>query len=220
MAKFVGMAVVSMALMVPVLAQASGLALRENSGAGQGSAFAGASAAAEDVSYMYHNPAGITRHRGENFAIISTAIVPKAEFTTTSATTVLTGAIGGGNGGSDAGPDSIAPALFYSRQVSDRVFVGASLTVPFGLSTEYEPGWVGRYHALKSKITTYTFNPVLAYKATDKLSVAGGVQLAYTHAFLSNAVDFGTVDALPVSSGGLGGALSGTPTANDGRAEV
>jgi long-subunit fatty acid transport protein len=176
--KFAGWVVISGALMVPSLAQGSGLALRENSGAGQGSAFAGASAAAEDVSYMFHNPAGITRHGGENFAIIGTAIVPKAKFTKSSATTVLGGNIGGGNGGDDAGPDSIAPAIFYSRQMSDRVFLGASLTVPLGLSSQYAPGWVGRYHAIKSKITTYNFNPVIAYKATDKLSVAGGVQLA------------------------------------------
>jgi len=218
--KFVGVLAMSAVVMGPVVAQASGLALRENSGSGQGSAFAGASAAAEDISYMYHNPAGITRHGGENFDVIGTAIVPKAEFTSTSATTVLTGTIGGGNGGSDVGPDSIAPAIFYSKQLSDRMFIGASLTVPFGLSTEYEPGWVGRYHALKSKITTYNFNPVIAYKATDKLSVAGGLQISYTHAFLSNAVDFGTYDALPVSSGGLGGAFGGTPTEDDGVAEV
>ena len=49
-------------------ADASGFAVRETSATGQGNAFAGATASAEDISFMVNNPAGLTRHPGRNFA--------------------------------------------------------------------------------------------------------------------------------------------------------
>lgn len=207
--------------MAPQVAGASGLQIRENSGTAQGNSFAGASAAALDVSYMYQNPAGITRLRGEHFSAAATAIIGHADFDSSgSTTTVLGGTISGSDGGDDVGTDALVPALHYARQVNDRLFLGASLTAPFGLGTDYDEDWVGRYHALESKVMTLNFNPVVAYRTSDRLSLAGGVQIAYTRAYLSNAVDFGTLDALPVGSGGFGGAFGGTPTADDGTAEV
>jgi long-chain fatty acid transport protein len=198
-------------LAVPGGAWASGFALREFGAAGQGNAFAGATAAAEDISFMAFNPAGLTRHAGESFAAGATVILPRAEFTPSGATTVLGGAIGGGNGGDDAAPDTVVPALFYARQLSPDWFAGASVTAPYGLVTDYEHGWVGRYHALKSDIRSINFNPVLAYKVTPSLSVAGGVQVAYSRGIMSNAIDFGTLDAVS-----FGGAFGGTPAASDG----
>jgi long-chain fatty acid transport protein len=192
-------------------AGASGFALREFSASGQGNAFAGATAAAEDISTMAFNPAGLTRHPGESFAGAATLIVPRAEFMPSGATTILGGAIGGGNGGGDAAPDTVVPALFYARQLSSDWFAGASVTAPYGLVTDYDHGWVGRYHALKSDIRSINFNPVVAYKVTPHLSVAGGVQIAYTRGIMSNAIDFGTLDAVS-----FGGAFGGTPAGSDG----
>lgn len=200
--------------------QASGFALREFSGTGQGNAYAGATASAEDVSFMAFNPAGITRHRGENMAFNLSTLVVRSEYTDEGSTTVLGAALTGDDGGDDLTPDHLVPAFYYSREFSPRWFGGVSFTVPFGLATEYDSGWVGRYHALKSDIRSYNFNPIVAYKATDVLSVAGGIQIAYTRGILTNAVDFGTLDALPVASGGFGGAFGGTPQQDDGVAEV
>ena len=45
-------------------ALASGFNLKEQSAAAQGNAFAGATAGAEDISYSFFNPAGLTRHKG------------------------------------------------------------------------------------------------------------------------------------------------------------
>lgn len=198
-------------LAVPSGAGASGLALREFSAPGQGNAFAGATAAAEDISSMAFNPAALTRHPGESLAATVSLIVPRAEFNPAGATTILGGAVGGGNGGNDAAPDTVVPALYYARQLSAEWFAGVSVTVPYGLVTDYEHGWVGRYHALESDIRSINFNPVVAYKVTPYLSVAGGIQIAYTRGLMSNAIDFGTIDAVS-----FGGAFGGTPAASDG----
>lgn len=194
------------------MAQASGFALRENSATGQGNAFAGATAAAEDISFMANNPAGLTRHPGDNFSATATAILPKGHFSKSRATLIGGSTTSGSAGGDDIGPDAVAPAIYFSHQASSDWFVGLSLTAPFGLVSKYDPTWVGRYHAIKSDISTIDFNPVAAYKVSPQLSVGGGVRIAYTRGILSNAVDFGTLDILQYSNanGGVAGANDGT----------
>ncbi len=45
-------------------ATAAAFFLKEQGATGQGNAFAGATAGAEDITYMFWNPAGSTRHDG------------------------------------------------------------------------------------------------------------------------------------------------------------
>ncbi len=196
-------------------AGASGFALREWSASAQGSAYAGATAGADDITFMAFNPAGLTRHQGSQAALGAAYIAGQSKFSLDAATTVLTGPITGGNGGDDGLPNSIAPSAYLSHQFSPRLFGGVSLTVPIGLITEYDRGWVGRYHALDSEITAIDLNPVLAYKVTPKLSIGGGVRITYAEGRMSNAVDFGTIDVAT-----LGNAFGGTPTMDDGFVEV
>ena len=59
---YLGILVVAGLVGASAEASASGFALREYSAAAESNAFAGASAAAEDISYMSYNPAGLTRH--------------------------------------------------------------------------------------------------------------------------------------------------------------
>lgn len=59
-------------------ASASGFYLKEQSAAAQGNAYAGASAGAEDISYSYFNPAGLTRHKGTQIELGGTWISPNS----------------------------------------------------------------------------------------------------------------------------------------------
>ena len=43
---------------------------------------------------------------------------------------------------------------------------GLGVNVPFGLETEYDDGWLGRYQALKSEIKTINVNPAMSWKVT------------------------------------------------------
>ena len=201
-------------------AYGAGFGLREWSATGQGNAFAGATAGAEDVSYMSYNPAGLTRHSGDQARIGVTYIAPQAEFSTENATTIFTSPIGGGNGGANAAPSSFAPFLYMSHQFSSDLFGGIAVYAPYGLTTDYDDGWTGRYHALKTDIKAIEFTPTLAYKITPKLSIGAGLRVMYARGEMSNAVDFGTLDQLPVENGGFGGAFGGTPAMDDGFAEV
>jgi len=67
------------------------------------------------------------------------------------------------------------------------------LNVPWGLETDYSPGWVGRYQALRSKLTTFDIQPTVAYRLWDRLSLGVSLDIEYASARLSQAIDFGAL---------------------------
>jgi long-chain fatty acid transport protein len=91
--------------------------------------------------------------------------------------------------------DTFVPSFFSSWSLSDQVKAGIGVNVPFGLSTNYNRDWVGRYYAVESKITTYNINPTIAAKLNNQLSVGAGLNLQYADVTLSNAIDVGLVGA-------------------------
>ena len=70
---------------------ASGFNLKEQSAAAQGNAFAGATAGAEDISYSYFNPAGLTRHKGTKVSVGGTWIAPRSRAKRAHADTIIPG---------------------------------------------------------------------------------------------------------------------------------
>ena len=72
-------------------ALASGFNLKEQSAAAQGNAFAGATAGAEDISYSFFNPAGLTRHKGTKISVGGTWIAPRSRAKRAHADTVIPG---------------------------------------------------------------------------------------------------------------------------------
>lgn len=191
----------------------AGFALKEQSGSAQGNAFAGATAGAEDISYMFFNPAGLTRHSGTRIMAGVSYIRPQIEPSNMEGQTVLATPIAGGDGGSDVGEDAFVPNFYGLHSLSDRLKLGIGVNVPFGLESNYDRDWVGRYHAVKSELLTVNINPNIAYRLTDQFSVGAGLQAQYVDAELSNAIDFGTIGA----ASGIPGSM---PAQQDGFAEV
>jgi long-chain fatty acid transport protein len=201
-------------------AAASGFALREQSGTALGNAFAGATASAEDPSYMFFNPAALARQQGSQITSVLTYIRPVSKFDASTSQTGGDVPITGNNGG-DGSDDAVLPAFYavwdLRELVSlvDKPKLGLGVNVPFGLETDYNTGWVGRYHALQSKLKTVNVNPVIAFDPLPGLSVGVGLQVQYASAELSQAVDFGTIAAgIPAL------ASISQPTQQDGKARV
>ena len=57
-------------------AMAAGFALREQSATAQGNAFAGATAGADDISYMFFNPAALGMMRNQREIVAAGSLVP------------------------------------------------------------------------------------------------------------------------------------------------
>ena len=130
---------------VSTVTQAGSFGLIEQSASGQGSAYAGASALGEDASTIYFNPAGMTRLSGQQIVVAGHVISPNADFTNNGSTDAFGQPLPGPN--SSTGDPAFIPNFYYSAEL-DNVVVGVGVNVPYGLSTEYDDGWVGRYHAL------------------------------------------------------------------------
>lgn len=168
------------------LTQAAGFALIEQNASGLGNAYAGAAAVAEDASTIFFNPAGMTQLPDRQFVVVGHLIKPKMEFSGT----VTPGAIGGGQGG-DAGDLAFVPNAYYAFRVTPQVHFGIGLNSPIGLKTEYDPGWIGRYQAIKSELKTVNLNPSVAYKISDTWSVGAGLNIQRIEAELTNLTGVG-----------------------------
>ncbi len=173
---------------------ASGFAIIEQSVSGLGNAFAGGAASAEDASTVYYNPAGMMLLDGSQATAGVHYIMPSVKFKSEQDANVLGGDLGSDNGG-QAGITKIVPNLYYSNRISDKLAFGLGINAPFGLSTEYDKTWVGRYHAVDSEVVTININPSVAFKLTDKLSFGVGLNAQYMEATLSSMVDGGLVNA-------------------------
>ena len=135
-------------------------------------------------------------------------LFPSAKFRNEGSIHLTGQPLSGGDGG-NAGSAIVIPNLYYSHRLNDRLTAGVGIFSPFGLSTNYDSTWVGRYHAVKSDLISLNINPSLAYRVTDKLSLGAGINAQYLKAELSNAIDFGTIFAAL-------GAAGVAPQRNDG----
>jgi long-chain fatty acid transport protein len=151
---------------------ASGFALQEQSGSGLGNAFAGGAASAEDASTIYFNPAGMSRMPGIQAALAASLICPSDKFSDSGSQPAALQPLGG-NGG-DAGTCAVTPALYLAVPINNQWAFGIGVNVPFGLKTEYDSDWLGRFQAVESKVETINVNPALSWKFSDMFTVGAG----------------------------------------------
>src|SRR5690242_253098 len=118
--------VVGLTIALPRPAPGAGYAVLEKSARGLGTAYAGETAAAEDPSTIFGNPAGMTLLTGTQFASSGFAILPAAQFHDSGShlnTSVGGGRLVGGDGG-DAGSLALVPSFFLVQPVGERVRLG------------------------------------------------------------------------------------------------
>src|SRR5436190_3083727 len=172
-------------------ASGSGFALQEQGASGLGNAYAGAAAVAEDATTVWWNPAGMARlGPGKHLSIGATYIAPSTKFTDTgSVPAALSNPARNGNGG-DAGQAKAVPSLFFAVDVTPEWNFGIGISVPFGLATTYDSDWIGRFQGIESKVETLNLNPVLSFKASEHVSIGGGVSYQEGKVDLLSAVNY------------------------------
>ena len=194
---------------LPLAARAGSFVLNEQSVSGLGLSFAGGAAQAEDASTLFFNPAGIVRLEQGELQLGLHAIVPSAEFTNQGSRYNLPGTpfdglpVTGNNGG-DGGVMHVIGNLYLTQPVFRNpkygdLTVGVGLTTPFGLETDYDPAWVGRYASLRTKLTTIDIQPTVAYRLFDRLSFGAGLDVQRASARLTQAIDFGLAAQSPLA---------------------
>lgn len=176
-------------------AMAAGFQLMEQNASGLGAAYSGTAAIAEDASTVFFNPAGMVYLPGRQALIAVSLIKPQAKFSNDGS---LAGSplnpLGSANGG-DAGDLAIVPATYFTMQLTPALSLGLGINAPFGLKTEYDSNWIGRFHAIKSEVRTINVNPSIAYKINDQFSVGAGLNYQRFDAELTSAVAYSTIIA-------------------------
>jgi long-chain fatty acid transport protein len=177
---------------------AAGFALMEQNASGLGNAYAGQAAAAENASTIFYNPAGMTRLQGAQASGVLNMIRPSAKLTASSTSGLPVFAAGAGtiSSGGDAGATwNYVPQGYLSYQLNPNWWVGVGVTVPFGLKTQYDYNFVGRFQSRQSEIKSYDINPSVAYKVNDWLSIGGGLSYQHLNAKLQSAANlFGALE--------------------------
>ena len=156
-----------------VEARAGGLWMFEDAGPTVGTASAGRAAIASDASTARGNPAGMTRLSGTHALVGAQPIIYTVKFDADQPNT-----FGGGNGG-DAGSVFPSAGLYYVRELNPDWRFGFMLGSALGLGVDYDDDWAGRYYVQEALLTTVAAFPSIAYRATDWLSIGGGIGLNY-----------------------------------------
>ncbi len=157
------------------VAQAGGFMLMEQTAAGLGRANAGAGVFGDDASAAWFNPAGMTLLTGKRFQVGTALGAVDGKFEAT-------------NGTTDNASDGIVPIPFLHTtfQLTDRLWLGLSVDVPFGMQTKYNDNLYARDRGISAKVQTIDVNPSLAFKVNDAISLGVGVSAQYGFVELVN----------------------------------
>jgi long-chain fatty acid transport protein len=178
----------TLALAAP-LSQGAGFALQENNASGLGNAYAGGAAIAEDASTVWANPAGMSRLKQREAVQAIHFIIPSNKFSDDGSLPAANQPLGANSGG-DAGGLNVIPNLYLVVPYSQQLAFGLGVNVPFGLTTEYDDGWIGRYHGIKSQVKTINVQPTVSWKVNDQLSVGLGIDFQWVDARLTSDVNY------------------------------
>lgn len=156
----------------------AGFALNEQSIKSMGMAQAGRASSPADATTLYANPAGMTQLKGTNLSGNATFIYAPADIEN-----VKSSQAGTNNG--DMIPPTWVGSGFMTHQINEQLTVGVGNYAPFGLSTNYENSFQGRYFGDKSKVKVIAIQPTAAYQITPELSVGLGISVSKIEGLLS-----------------------------------
>jgi long-chain fatty acid transport protein len=162
-------------------ASAAAFQLWEQNASGVGTAYAGSAAVADNASTNFFNPAGLTQLSGVQVSVGVAGVGPNYQFRNEGSSLA-------GNDGGNAGGWAAVPNAHVSARIAPDWTLGFSVSVPFGLATEYRDGWNGRTQSLKSEIKTVNYNPSVAYKVNEKVSLGFGINYQTVDGELTNSL--------------------------------
>ena len=197
---------------------ASGFQLREQSAALQGTAFAGASAGAQDISSIFFNPATLSLFPGTNLELSGTWIGVTMDLKNAGASRAPSfeptqqAISGSGPDLPNAANQPLVPSLYLGWTLNDTVSVGLSVNAPFGFVTDYPANFIGRDYGLQTNLKVIDISPLISLKLNKDWTVGAAFVARRSTATLSEGVDFGGIGASQGVSGSTPGATDGIAT--------
>ncbi len=174
--KRITLTTIGLALVCASQAHAAGYQLNEYSITGLGRSFAGAGVVGDDYSALAYNPAGMTLMKRSGFqggvtiAEMISDIKGKGDYAGQS---------------TDMHYGVPLPSGFAHWNVNDKLFLGAGIYAPYGLSTKHDKEGFVAGEARKSELEVIDSSVAAAYKFTDKLSLGATLTLRYIHGHMT-----------------------------------
>lgn len=170
-----------MAVCAASAAHAAGFMLTEQSAGALGRAYAGVGVDGTDISGVYYNPATMTLHPGTQIQAGFVAVGLDLAFEGSGSANGVDydGVTENGQYNTQAIPHG-----YISHQLTDSMWIGLAMTVPFGMGTEYKDDWPLANRGISAEVLTFDFNPNVAWKVSDKLSLGAGMSIQYAAADL------------------------------------
>ncbi len=134
----------------------------------------------QDASAIYFNPGALGYVPGTSIVIGSTLIFPSARFAGPSPSTTET----------KMESNVFYPSVLYASHTLENGFsFGLGIFNPYGLGTEWDENWVGRYLGTESTLRTFFINPTVGYRISDIVGIGAGLNYVLSTVKLSQALE-------------------------------
>ncbi len=152
---------------------------------GMGGAFTGL---ADDATAVYFNPAGITQLEGTQVSFGFSIPTVEGKFKSAG-----TSGMPGASAGSETDLERqtfFIPNFYITSKMNEKLSLGFGAYTIFGLGFEWPDSFEGRFApgGKNAQLTTLTLSPVVAYQATDKLSLSLGGRVEWADLKLENQI--------------------------------
>jgi len=141
------------------------------------------------VEAVWYNPSATAFLEGPEFMTGLALVMPSVEFDSD-------------NGRDYEMTDRVHPLpfLYAAYPLNDRFTLNFSFNVPYGLTTDWDDDWEGRYEAVYTSLRCYFFTPSIAVKLTDRLSFGFGAQVVYADAELRKSLVSTTTPGVDITT--------------------
>ena len=165
-------------LALPAPAHAQAFGLNEIGTCALSRAFANTGAPCDDASMVYWNPGAIPKTRGLS-VLAGLALIPlEGDFTRDTTFVQYDTDIS----------TALVPHIFATYR-DDRLTYGLGVYVPYGLTSQWEDDFPGRFTALKASLQTVYVQPNVAFQITEGWSVGLGPVIGHSSVELIQGID-------------------------------
>jgi long-chain fatty acid transport protein len=175
---------------LPAVVGGQGFGLNEIGSCALARGQAATSAPCDDGSAIYWNPAALTPLKGWRATAGVAAVIVNGEFAEDTTGTVFPGDV----------PVEWPPHLFVNYG-ADRWAAGLGVYVPYGLTSQWEENFPGRFSALKASLATIYIQPNISYRLNEAWAIGGGPVIGHSTVELIQGVDLSEQVAIPATGG-------------------
>lgn len=168
-------------------AAAQGYSVNEQSACAMGRGTAGVASPCDDGSGMFYNPAAIAVQAGKVFGLGGTLIGPRGDYDSFD-----------GSVTAELEPNWYpVPGVYFQMPLGERAAFGVGFYAPYGLTTQWDETFEGRFTAYKTTLQSPYIQPTFAFKAGDMLAIGVGLDIALNHLELKQRLDLSTQQLAP-----------------------